>query len=256
MPAITTSIPQLESQTRQLAQQWGFEFTCPSDNTLFLELTDSQLQLVQTGKNSPGPIVVDFISGQATHRRRFGGGKGQTIARAAGLSKSSIPLILDATAGLGNDAFVFASLGANVILMERSTVSAALLEDGLERGRQETEISTIINRMHLIHGDSLTLLPQLRKLQLPEKFSQQVDVIYLDPMFPRRHKTAQAKKEMSALQQLVGADNDSGRLLEICHNVATKRIVVKRPIKAEYLAGSKPSFSMPMKKHRFDIYLT
>lgn len=256
MLSISTSNPRLEIQARQIAQQWGFKFTPPSDDNFYLELTESQLQLVQAGQHAPGPIAVDFMSAQVTYRRRFGGGKGQTLAKAVGLSKSTKPLILDATAGLGKDAFVFASLGAYVILLERSLVSAALLENGLERGRQEVEIAAIIARMHLIHADSLGFIPQLNKLQLAGNFNRQPEVIYLDPMFPQRNKSAQNKKEILALQQLVGPDNDSGDLLEICRKVATKRVVVKRPIKAEFLTSSKPSFSLPMKKHRFDIYLT
>ncbi|MCK5648263.1 MAG: class I SAM-dependent methyltransferase, partial [Gammaproteobacteria bacterium] len=82
------------------------------------------------------------------------------------------------------------------------------------------------------------------------------DVIYLDPMFPHRKKSALVKKEMLAFQQLIGDDNDSDELLSICRQLAKKRVVVKRPIKAPYLDAQKPSFSMNMKKHRFDIYIT
>ncbi len=256
MLTITTSNPQLESQAQQLALQWGFAYARTTEHHFFLELTDSQLQLVQNGKNAPGPVAVNFMSGQATYRRRFGGGKRQTLAKAAGLSSTPAPLILDATAGLGKDAFVLASLGADVILLERSAVSAALLENGLARGSKENPITEIIKRMHLIHADSLALLPQLKKLQLPETFSRQPDVIYLDPMFPHRSRGALVKKDMLALQQLVGPDSDSDQLLEISLNAAQQRVVVKRPIKASYLADNKPAFSLSMKKHRFDIYLT
>lgn len=258
MLTITTIKSQLESHARRLAMQWGFNFSQPIENSYFLELTEShlQLQLNQAGKNSPGPISVNFTSGAVNYRRHFGGGLGQTLAKAVGLSKSPDLLILDATAGLGKDAFVFASLGAKVILVERSCISAALLEDGLIRGRLNSHISEIIQRMFLIHADSLTLLPRLEELSLPEPFNLQPDVIYLDPMFPHRSKTAQVKKEMTALQHLIGPECDSDQLLHICRDTAAKRVVVKRPVKAEFLAGSKPSFSMPMKKHRYDIYLT
>ena len=254
MLAITTSIHSLVAQTQQLANRWGFTFVRFCNDPFYLELTDTHLQLMQSGDKPPGPIAVDFFSAQPTYRRRFGGGKGQTLTRAVGLSKSSRLLILDATAGMGNDAFVFASLGAYVILLERSSISAALLEDGLIRGKQNEEIADIIQRMQLLYGDSLTMLPQFSTLELPEKFSQQPDVIYLDPMFPHRNITAQVKKEMLALQYLVGSDADSENLLKTSLNLARQRVVVKRPIKADYLAGQKPSYSMSMKKHRFDIY--
>ena len=81
------------------------------------------------------------------------------------------------------------------------------------------------------------------------------DVIYLDPMFPHRKKSALVKKEMLAFQSLIGDDNDSNELLNVCLQTAKKRVVVKRPIKAPYLNDQKPSLSMKMKKHRFDIYI-
>lgn len=150
---------------------------------------------------------------------------------------------------MGKDAFVFASLGATVILMERSPISAALLSDALQRASLNEDISEIINRMSFIYGDA-RLLGTDRGIELNE----QPDVIYLDPMFPHRKKSALVKKEMLAFQSLIGDDNDSDELLNVCRQAAKKRVVVKRPIKAPYLDNQKPSLSMNMKKHRFDIY--
>lgn len=259
MIAITASDNNLMEQAQALAKQWGFSFSETPTDPFFLQLTPEHLQLLQSDKHSPGPIYIDFSSGSIAHRRLFGGGKGQTIAKAVGLNKDSSPLILDATAGMGKDAFVFASLGATVILMERSPVSAALLTDALHRALMDETISEIIQRMRFIYGDA-------RKLTLPESnkdlskkntisLEERPDVIYLDPMFPHRKKSAQVKKEMLAFQHLIGDDNDSHELLDVCRQLAKKRIVVKRPIKAPYLDNQKPSLSMNMKKHRFDIYI-
>jgi 16S rRNA (guanine1516-N2)-methyltransferase len=74
-------------------------------------------------------------------------------------------------------------------------------------------------------------------------------------MFPHRKKSAQVKKEMLAFQNLIGSDNDSDELLKTSLQLAKKRVVVKRPIKAPYLDNKKPSLSMNMKKHRFDVYI-
>lgn len=165
---------------------------------------------------------------------------------------------------MGKDAFVFASLGAKVILMERSPISAALLTDALQRASRDEAISDIIKHMSFIFGDA-------RKLTLKKKTSNEgetqsndnstqikeiPDVIYLDPMFPHRKKSALVKKEMLAFQKLIGDDTDSDELLNVCLKLAKKRVVVKRPIKAAYLNDQKPSLSMNMKKHRFDIYIT
>ena len=252
MIAITASDQSLEKQAKLIAQQWGFNFSESSflnthENPFHLQLTPQHLQLIQSDKNSPGPIFIDFSSGQVAHRRLFGGGKGQTIAKAVGLNKNSSPIILDATAGMGKDAFVFASLGAEVLLMERSPISAALLTDALHRASMDDSISEIIERMSFVFADAR----ELNSIQL-EKIP---DVIYLDPMFPHRKKSALVKKEMLAFQSLIGDDIDSHELLNVCLQIAKKRVVVKRPIKAPFLDNKKPTLSMKMKKHRFDIYI-
>lgn len=247
MIAITTSDISLREPAQLMAKQWGFYFSDKPQGQFFLELTNQHLQLRQSDKHTPGPIYIDFCSGQIAHRRLFGGGKGQTIAKAVGLKKNSSLIILDATAGMGKDAFVFASLGAEVILMERSPVSAALLTDALHRASMDEAIADIIQRMSFVFGDA-------RKLT-SNSLNKTPDVIYLDPMFPHRKKTALVKKEMLAFQHIIGDDKDSHELLNICRQLTKKRVVVKRPIKAPYLDDQKPSLSMKMKKHRFDIYI-
>ena len=72
-------------------------------------------------------LVCDFVGGAVNYRLRFGGGRGQNLARAAGLKPGVNPHIIDATAGLGRDAFLLASLGANVTLIERSPFMYHLL---------------------------------------------------------------------------------------------------------------------------------
>ncbi len=265
MITITSSEKSLIVSAQKIAQQWGFIYSQSPKTPFFLRLTPQCLQLIQTAskpqqtKNLPGPICIDFSSGALTHRRLFGGGKGQTLAKAMGLNKTPMPLILDATAGMGKDAFVFASLGANVVLMERSPIVAALLNDALERGRTDKEIAPIIQRMQFIYGDAQYLnhemFAHLTFCESTLSSDRIVDIIYLDPMFPHKKKSALVKKEMLAFQHIIGADTDSDQLLKICQAFAKKRVVVKRPIKAPFLDNSTPSFSMTMKKHRFDIYL-
>jgi len=250
MLSLIPSDQSLTTQAQELAQKWGFRCSETSRDPYFLQLTPQHLQLMQQAPKASGPIYVDFTAGQVAHRRQFGGGKGQTIAKAVGLNRMPPPVILDATAGMGKDAFVFASLGARVILMERSPVSAALLSDGLERALFDDEISDIIKRMSLVFGDARLLKPDSDLI-----LNKAPDVIYLDPMFPHRKKSALVKKEMLAFQSLIGDDNDSNELLDVSRTLAKKRVVVKRPIKAPWLNNQKPSLSMKMKKHRFDIYL-
>ncbi len=198
-------------------------------------------------------IRADFHGATTTYRRKKGGGKGQMIAKAVGVKGSLHPYVLDATAGLGKDAFVLASLGCRVTLLERSSIVHALLEDGLEQARkfgasEDAELVNILDRMELIGGDALDYMEAV----LPE---ERPDVVYLDPMFPPRTKSAQVKKEMQVFHQLLGADKDADALLEPALKVARHRVVVKRPRIAPALSDSEPSHQLEGKRNRYDVYV-
>ena len=96
--------------------------------------------------------------------------------------------------------------------------------------------------------DAITYLAKLPKTKYP-------DVIYLDPMFPSRSKSALNKKSMRILKEIVGKDSDSDQLLKIALKTALKRVVVKRPKLAPHLAGKKPDITYRGKSSRFDVYL-
>ncbi len=190
-----------------------------------------------------GDVVVDFASNASEHRRIRGGAFGQPIAKALGLSPAISPYILDLTAGLGRDAYVMASLGAKVEMRERHPIVAALLLDGLMRGRGSGgEVAKICERMKLIGVDSC-------ESELPH-----ADLVYIDPMFPARQKSAAVKKEMKAFHSLVGEDLDSDGLLARAIQAAEYRVVVKRPKGAPALAGVLPTLEHKGKSGRFDIY--
>ena len=89
-----------------------------------LMLDEQGIALQQTGRKAPGPIRAEFAEGSVDHRRKFGGGKGQMIAKAVGVKAGVYPRVLDATAGLGKDAFVLATLGCHLQMLERSPVAA------------------------------------------------------------------------------------------------------------------------------------
>jgi 16S rRNA (guanine1516-N2)-methyltransferase len=80
-------------------------------------------------------------------------------------------------------------------------------------------------------------------------------VVFLDPMFPPREKSALVKKEMRAFHDVVGADDDADALLAPALALAKHRVVVKRPGYAEFLAGKKPTMSIEGKNNRFDVYV-
>ena len=216
-----------------------------------LQLAPEGLSLLPIRRKQHGPIRCDFNGGALTHRRKFGGGNGQAIAKAVGLSGKFLPGILDLTAGLGGDGFVLASLGCRVRLLERNPIVQSLLRDGLERarlaGEEDRELASIVARMSLVEASSQEFLRQLPA-------TEQEDIVFLDPMFPERKKSAKVKKEMQAFHQIVGADEDADSLLELALQRARYRVVVKRSASAGHLAGMAPSYSLQGKSTRFDIF--
>lgn len=219
---------------------------------LFL-FSDEALSLVQLTEQNLLSIRADFHSPTVTYRRHKGGGKGQMIAKAVGLNTGKIPRVLDATAGLGGDAFVLASLGCQLTMIERVPEVRALLADGLRAAavwgaEHEEALLHILKRMVLIESDAATYMQSLQEDARP-------DVVYLDPMFPVRSKSAQVKKEMRVFHQLVGTDPDADSLLELALSCAKKRVVVKRPRIAPTLNGKAPSHSLEGKSNRYDIYM-
>ena len=216
-----------------------------------LEYKNEQLVLWERDLNDKSFVTVDFVSGSLNHRRKFGGGKSQAIAKATGLSVRCDLTILDATAGLGRDAFVLATLGARVSMYERNALIAELLNDGIVRANThcDSELCHIMDRMEFVHGDTNDLLKaSMNPLQ-------QWDIIYLDPMFPVSKQKALPKKEMRIFKELVGVDADNDELLRRAIQYARYRVVVKRPIKSEFYHSVKPTYSLNGKVNRFDIYV-
>ena len=242
--AESLSLPLLDSAPKQLS----------ADHFALVVDADGALSLHFTGRGAPGPVKVDFLSGATAHRRQFGGGKGQLIAKAVGLKGRYRPQVLDLTAGLGQDAFVLATLGCHVTMVERVGLVFQLLQDGLRRAGQSTDaaMQSIVTAMDLVNQDALTYL---------QGAELNADVIYLDPMFPEREKSAKVKKGMTVFHRIVGDGLDAGAVLQAALEKAKYRVVVKRPRKAQSLAQQYASLALPEaglimegKSSRYDIY--
>lgn len=211
------------------------------------QLTD-RLALVHATDVKIKPISVDFDHKELRYRCKSFNVAKEAIAKAIGFKKNKPTLsVIDATAGFGQDSFILATLGCQVQLIERSPVIAALLQDGFKRASVCPQTAGIINNMQFIAGNAIEILSKLRLEQYP-------DIIYLDPMFPKRQKTALVKKEMLALREIVGKDLDCAELLTIALGVAKKRVVVKRPRLSPCLSEVAPSFVLTGTANRFDIY--
>ena len=190
--------------------------------------------------------AFDFVNGAVGYRFRSGASRRDALARAAGFGKGAIPAIIDATAGLGRDAFLLASLGAQVTLLERSPEVHDRLRDALARAAAEgSELAAVVARMTLLQGDARKLLPGLR-----------ADTVMVDPMHPTRGSSAAVKQQMRLLRELVGSDPDALELMQAALACDCRRVVLKWPLRAAPLEGlRKPSHSITGKTVRYDVFM-
>lgn len=194
----------------------------------------------------PNQLICDFTGGAVRHRFLFGGGRGQALPKAVGMKGGKTPMVVDATAGLGGDAFLLASLGAEVTLIERSVEMHRLLQDGLSRAREAGgDVAEVVGRMTLLHGDAKDLLPTLS----PE-------VVLVDPMHPPRKKSALVKNEMRLIREVVGTDEDKVELMKVALASASNRVVLKWPLRADAMEGiCAPSHQITGKTTRYDVFM-
>lgn len=192
--------------------------------------------------------MVDFVNGPMGYRRQCNQGWNEVLVKALKIKRQSPGLVIDATAGLGTDAFLLATLGCHVIALERHPIVHALLEDGLSRAAEHPDLAETTARITLKHLSAHVFLHDA------QADGMLADAVYLDPMFPERTKSAAVKKGMRYLQTLVGKDPDADALLPLALSIAP-RVVVKRPTHAPALAEQKPDIQFPLKRCRFDVYL-
>lgn len=197
-------------------------------------------------KQVSGELRVDFVEGSVAHRLRFGGGRGQDLAKAMGLRAGKTPTIVDATAGLGRDSFLLASLGARVILIERSEQMHELLGQGMKRAAREGgQFREIIGRMTLLKGDALDLIPELPS-----------EAILIDPMHPERKNSALVKQDLRQVREIVGTDDDAADLVQLAIKNARRRVVLKWPAKADPIEGVKKcTHQIIGKTTRYDVFM-
>jgi 16S rRNA (guanine1516-N2)-methyltransferase len=195
-------------------------------------------------------ISIDFLKGTLAHRQQFGGGRGQAIAKAIGMRSGVTPSVLDTTAGMAGDAFILATLGCSITLLERSPIIFALIEDAVQRASLSESFAEVLEQGFTIANREAN---EYIREQVEAGISPP-DVIYIDPMYPHKKKSALVKKDMQILQRLHGTDDNAGELLDIALAYARKRVVVKRPIQAETISEKKPNTCIKSKKTRYDIY--
>lgn len=171
---------------------------------------------------------------------------GELLVRAAKVRGYAEPWAIDATAGLGEDSFLLAAAGFRVSMYESDPTIAALARDAITRAQADPKLADIARRMELFEEDSIEAMAHL---------GDTPDVIYLDPMFPERRKSAAVKKKFQLIHHLEAPCQNEGELLAAAISAGPRKVVVKRPAKGPHLAGVKPSHSLTGKAVRYDVII-
>jgi 16S rRNA (guanine1516-N2)-methyltransferase len=221
-------------KARLLAKQLSFNLDKDAPHCVFVTREDVSLKI-------PGFSLLAADFSWSHWQKRKGEGKKQGLVRAC--KPNPRVKIIDATAGWGRDAAVLSSFGAEVLMLERNSVMAVILADALER---QTEIESQKMRLSLYAGNAYSYLELLSEQNYP-------DIIYIDPMHPERSKSALVKKDMQALQQMIGPDYDALELIQMARTRVKQKVVVKWPQKVNSLLPA--SGCIAGKTVRFDFYL-
>lgn len=254
--SFTPNLPELREKASLLASQPPFfavDLKSFTGEMLLLYTPDGLgLHEFQGKKRRLKEVLrVDFLSSRTVWRLAHDNTIKQPLARAAGIRAGFRPQIFDASAGLGQDAFVLASLGCSVTLCERNPLPAALLRDGMARALQsQGEIGDIVReRMQLLTGESGKVL------QEECASGRNFDTVYFDPMYPHTSSSAANKKAMRLIRSFVGDDDDSTRFMTTAEALQSKRIAIKRPSDAPLISEQQPHHVVKGKSCRYDIYL-
>lgn len=215
----------------------------PEPGLLYLKVSRDGLSLMRDGME----LRPDFA--EMLPRIKQGALQREMLVKAARVKGVEAPRAVDATAGLGEDSLLLAAAGFTVTLCEADPVIAALLEDALARASTHEVLGPIVERMHLVAGDSRIALERAGA-----STGAQPDVVYLDPMFPGRTKSAAVKKKFQLIHGLERPTEplDEESLLQAALAAHPRKVVIKRPVKGPYLAGVKPSHAIAGKAVRYD----
>ncbi len=238
-----------------LAKKTGLSVTEDPDSGWLLQTSANGLRIVRPDGVS---VNVDFIEGKVNRRADESNFRKQPLARALGMNKpfaastgiARVPRVIDATAGFGTDAWMMASLGCSVTLLEDSSVLCALLNDAIDAALANVATARTAQSMHVIHTKAVDYLT--------DGSASSADIVYLDPMYPMARKQALVKKGMQFLHELIGPDSNGSELLSSALAKASYRVVVKRPKGADVLSGTEnwngQMTSIDSPNTRFDVY--
>jgi 16S rRNA (guanine1516-N2)-methyltransferase len=159
--------------------------------------------------------------------------------------------VIDATAGLGGDAWRLAMAGLPVLACERDPVVFALLASGWRAARRAGALTqAVVARVELRCSEAGGVVDALDEDDV---------AVYVDPMYPPpRRASAKPRRELQVLRALLGHGAGAGLVeaAELVEQARAKaaRVVVKRPHHAAPLVAG-PSFEIESKLVRFDVYV-
>jgi len=203
------------------------------------EFKDEALQFSFTDKIF---LKLDFLKGTINYRLQRAHHE-KHLKKAIGKNKEP-QLILDGTAGLLSDTLILLSLGHKVIACEQSKYIYLLISDAVRRA--ENQLGFLENLI-LVNKNSIDVYLE----------KENVDIVYLDPLFPQDKKQLKRSKSIYALRDILNLEkiviNDDKLFMEF-NELKPKKIILKRPLKSEIIYNT-PNYQVKGKSTRFDIYI-
>lgn len=193
---------------------------------------------------------IDFFDPQFVNRFSSFSAKKEILAKAIGFKKNKNILVIDCTAGFGHESLLLAKLGCKVVMLERNLIIYNWLKEALEKASTSELFSNILPNIELVNICATQYLKSLPEHYFKEDLKL---VIYCDPMFEPRKKSAKVKKSKQILQNIVGKDLDKDLLFKAALSIKNARIVLKQAILSQPILD--PFVSWTNKHCRLDVYL-
>lgn len=252
MPNVTVdSEPGAEARADALADELGLPRGAGGELELVATPERLELRVVRSeaaGLAGGSPVFADWRKVDTTSPA--GRSRKAPLPRAAWPRRwREPPRVLDATAGLGEDAWLLARLGCSVTAVERDPIVFALLEDAHHRAAacEDPDLRKAAQRITLRHDDAAHVLRN--------EPTGGWDVIAIDPMFPAGRKTTE-RKALRVLRLVIGEhrEADDAALFHAARQTRARRVIVKRPRLGPTLTDEPPTHRVQGKAIRFDVY--
>ncbi len=212
-----------------------------------LMIDKHKLVLISYQNNEIVKVSNDWES--LTQRVVNAGRKSELLLQACKLTKEMT--LIDGTAGFGHDSLILASTGAKVIMLENNAIMALMLLAEYQRMSSHKNWQGLLSRLMICPMSFLACT-------LDELKVDNIEMIYLDPMFPKDSYTAKVGKNMQVLHEFVAIPNsdDECDLFNHAKTLLNQdgKLIIKRPIGASYLANQTPTQSWQNDALRFDGY--